>query len=88
MTKVKNLIAKFRKDEDGASFLEYTVLLGIILAGTITTFSRTRHIARLRSLRLSLFFRLYFLGTLGGSLRVPCRTLPAEHAEQVSSSSR
>ena len=37
MTKVKNLIAKFRKDEEGASFLEYTVLLGIILAVSIVT---------------------------------------------------
>lgn len=37
MTKVKALIAKFRKDEEGASFLEYTVLLGIILAVSIVT---------------------------------------------------
>ena len=35
MTKIKNMIAKFRKDEEGASFLEYTVLLGIILAVSI-----------------------------------------------------
>jgi pilus assembly protein Flp/PilA len=35
MTKIKNMIAKFRKDEEGASFLEYTVLLGIILAASI-----------------------------------------------------
>ncbi len=35
MSKVKHLIAKFRKDEDGASFLEYTVLLGIILVVSI-----------------------------------------------------
>ena len=39
MTKIRNIIAKLRKDEDGASFLEYTVLLGIILAASIVLVS-------------------------------------------------
>ena len=39
MSKIKHLVAKFHKDEDGASFLEYTVLLGIILAVSIATVS-------------------------------------------------
>jgi pilus assembly protein Flp/PilA len=37
---VTKLISKFRRDEKGAAFLEYTVLLGILLAvaiGSIVT---------------------------------------------------
>jgi pilus assembly protein Flp/PilA len=34
---LKTFFIDLRDDEDGASFLEYTVLLGIILAVTITT---------------------------------------------------
>jgi Flp pilus assembly pilin Flp len=32
---LKTFFSELRNDEDGASFLEYTVLLGIILAVTI-----------------------------------------------------
>ena len=35
MTAIKTFFADLRSDEDGASFLEYTVLLGIILAVSI-----------------------------------------------------
>ena len=37
MSAIKTFFADLRSDEDGASFLEYTVLLGIILAVTIAT---------------------------------------------------
>jgi pilus assembly protein Flp/PilA len=37
MTPIKTFFSDLRTDEDGASFLEYTVLLGIILAVTIAT---------------------------------------------------
>jgi Flp pilus assembly pilin Flp len=37
MTTIKKLTSKFIKDESGASFLEYTVLLGIILVASIVT---------------------------------------------------
>jgi pilus assembly protein Flp/PilA len=30
-----SLLSKFRKDEDGAALIEYTVLLGILLAATL-----------------------------------------------------
>jgi Flp pilus assembly pilin Flp len=36
MSSVKTFFTALRNDEDGASFLEYTVLLGIILAVSIT----------------------------------------------------
>ncbi len=36
MSAVKTFFTALRSDEDGASFLEYTVLLGIILAVSIT----------------------------------------------------
>jgi Flp pilus assembly pilin Flp len=35
MDALKKALIELRKDEDGASFLEYTVLLGIILAVSI-----------------------------------------------------
>ena len=35
MTALKTFFTDLRTDEDGASFLEYTVLLGIILAVSI-----------------------------------------------------
>lgn len=35
MTAIKTFFTALRTDEDGASFLEYTVLLGIILAVSI-----------------------------------------------------
>ena len=34
---MRNLIAKFRREEDGAAMVEYTVLLGIITAAVIVT---------------------------------------------------
>jgi pilus assembly protein Flp/PilA len=34
---MRNLIAKFRREEDGAAMVEYTVLLGIITVATIGT---------------------------------------------------
>jgi pilus assembly protein Flp/PilA len=35
MTAIKNFFADLHRDEDGAAFLEYTVLLGIILAVSV-----------------------------------------------------
>jgi pilus assembly protein Flp/PilA len=35
MTNVISIYRQLRDDEDGASFIEYTVLLGVILAVTI-----------------------------------------------------
>jgi len=37
MTKIIGALKKFAKDEDGAALIEYTVLLGIMVAGVITT---------------------------------------------------
>ena len=37
MNNIKKFAAKFLKDEQGASFLEYTVLLAIILVASILT---------------------------------------------------
>ena len=37
MTALKTFFTALRSDEDGASFLEYTVLLGIILAVSVAT---------------------------------------------------
>ena len=37
MSEMKNNIVKFLKDEQGTSFLEYTVLLAIILVASILT---------------------------------------------------
>ena len=37
MNVIKNMATKFLKNEDGASFLEYTVLLAIILIASIVT---------------------------------------------------
>ncbi len=37
MSAIKNVVTKFLRDERGASFLEYTVLLGIILVASILT---------------------------------------------------
>lgn len=34
---MRNLIAKFRREEDGAAMVEYTVLLGIITVAVIGT---------------------------------------------------
>lgn len=34
---MRKLIAKFRREEDGAAMVEYTVLLGIITVATIGT---------------------------------------------------
>jgi pilus assembly protein Flp/PilA len=36
MRKTLNLLAKLQKDEDGAAMVEYTVLLGLILAVGVT----------------------------------------------------
>lgn len=35
MSKFLNSVKKFGKDEDGASLVEYCVLLGVLVAGTI-----------------------------------------------------
>ncbi len=35
MSSIKTFLTQLRTDEDGASFLEYTVLLGIILAVSV-----------------------------------------------------
>lgn len=37
MRKAIDLLAKLRKDEDGAALIEYTVLLGILLVAVILT---------------------------------------------------
>jgi pilus assembly protein Flp/PilA len=37
MTKLLSLARKLHTEEDGAAFIEYTVLLGVILAVTIAT---------------------------------------------------
>lgn len=37
MLKVKSLIARLRRDEDGAALIEYTVLLGILIVAVIAT---------------------------------------------------
>jgi pilus assembly protein Flp/PilA len=37
MRKAMGFLAKFRKDEDGAALIEYTVLLGILLVAVIAT---------------------------------------------------
>jgi pilus assembly protein Flp/PilA len=37
MSKVLAFIDNFRKDEDGAALVEYTVLLGILLVAVIAT---------------------------------------------------
>jgi pilus assembly protein Flp/PilA len=37
MTKLMSLARKLHTEEDGAAFIEYTVLLGVILAVTIGT---------------------------------------------------
>jgi pilus assembly protein Flp/PilA len=37
MSKVLAFIETFRKDEDGAALIEYTVLLGILLVAVIVT---------------------------------------------------
>ena len=39
MSKVLAFIETFRKDEDGAALVEYTVLLGILLVAVIATIS-------------------------------------------------
>ena len=36
ITKLKNGIVRFRKDEKGAALIEYSILIGIITAGVIT----------------------------------------------------
>ncbi len=36
MRKLVKLADKFRKDEDGAALIEYTVLLGILIVAVIT----------------------------------------------------
>ena len=39
MRKLLNTMQRFCKDEEGAALVEYAVLLGIILAVTVTVFS-------------------------------------------------
>jgi len=36
MRKLLNKVTKFRKDEDGAALVEYVVILGVILAVSLT----------------------------------------------------
>ena len=35
MSKVRSLVEKLRRDEDGAALIEYTVLLGILVVSVI-----------------------------------------------------
>ena len=35
--RIKTELLKLKKDESGASLLEYTILIGIITAGTVAT---------------------------------------------------
>ncbi|MDE2383156.1 MAG: Flp family type IVb pilin [Alphaproteobacteria bacterium] len=37
MTNIKKLIIALHKEEEGAAFIEYTVLLGVILAASVAT---------------------------------------------------
>jgi pilus assembly protein Flp/PilA len=37
MSKALNILKKFRKDEEGAALIEYTVLLGILVVAVIAT---------------------------------------------------
>ena len=37
MARTVRLLARLRRDEDGAALVEYTVLLGIMLVAVITT---------------------------------------------------
>lgn len=37
MRKILNIADRFRKEEDGAALIEYTVLLGILLVAVIVT---------------------------------------------------
>ena len=37
MSKVKSLIARLHRDEEGAALIEYTVLLGIMLVAVIVS---------------------------------------------------
>lgn len=39
MSKALGLLKKFKKDEEGAALIEYTVLLGILLVAVITIIS-------------------------------------------------
>ena len=39
MRRALQLIGKFRRDEEGAALVEYTVLLGIMLVAVIATIS-------------------------------------------------
>jgi pilus assembly protein Flp/PilA len=37
MQKLRNFVARFRKDESGAALIEYTVLIGLITVAVIAT---------------------------------------------------
>lgn len=37
MTKFMGKLASFKKDEDGAALIEYTVLIGLMLVGVVAT---------------------------------------------------
>ena len=37
MTKMRELVRKLNKDEEGAALIEYTVLLGILVVAVIAT---------------------------------------------------
>ena len=39
LNQLKSYVSKFRKDEDGAALIEYTVLLGILLIALIAIIS-------------------------------------------------
>jgi pilus assembly protein Flp/PilA len=39
MRQVKGLLQRIGKDEDGASLVEYTVLLGVMLVAAVSTIS-------------------------------------------------
>ncbi len=37
MRSIRNFVARFRKDEDGAALIEYSVLIGLITVAVIAT---------------------------------------------------
>ena len=37
MSKILDFVGKLRQDQDGAAMIEYTVLLGVMMVGVMTT---------------------------------------------------
>ena len=46
MEQVKTVVNRFKKDEDGAALIEYTVLLGILLVAVIAIIIACRHLGQ------------------------------------------